>query len=155
MEFVYDLEFHLYLLDCCSRGYLDGIDAMRVRTADKIDMTRIRALDAVLFDENTPIAWENGLTKAGYGLDNRIFAYGHMVEGSIDRIGVQPSCRRMGLGRQILKSLIAAARRQSLPRVYTYIHKDNLSSLRLFLQAEFRPVGSFATKKWWNFERLL
>ncbi len=153
-DFVYDLDWWRYLLDCCSRGYLDGIDAMKVQKVTKSDSLVLAELDLRCFPDLEPFAlWGSGVTKVGYGVQGHILAYGHLIAGCIDRIGVHPDYQRRGLGTQVLKSLVSAARRQHLTRVYTHIERSNASSLLLFLKTEFRTVGRVAGVHWINMER--
>ena len=137
---------------------------MRVRKATKRDLKDIEVLDRALFQEEMPlISWKTGILKAG-GVDHHIVGYscepfwivtyGHMQkDGFIDRIGVRPDSQKQGYGRQILKSLIATARRLGLSRVYTYMDRSNTASLILFLKSEFRTVGRVAGVRWIHMER--
>lgn len=139
-------------LDISPRMWYNGI--MKVRNARKNEQNTVWNLDKTCFEEE--ISWKPGITKVG-GVDCGTFwivAYGHMQDdGFIDRIGVHPGSRHQGYGRQILKSLIATARRRGLPRVYTYVDRANTASLMLFLKSEFRTVGRVAGVRWIQMER--
>lgn len=160
----------MYLLDCCSSGHVGAtypsfgrnlgcVDAMIVKNARKCDYSALSHMDVWCFpDLVTFDGWNAGVTKLIRSCKGGILAYGHLSvdsDGCIDRIGVHPDYRMQGLGKQVLKSLISAARRQGHVRVYTHIHRDNASSLLMFLKAEFRTVGTVGKSTWMTMERLI
>lgn len=106
------------------------------------------------FDQGiTVVAYEGGRAYE----DENVFGYGHMTdEGYIDRICMHPNFQRQGTATRILRSLISHARKQELPRVYTYTSRSNVASIMLFLTADFMPVTTPRRKsEWWYWEIFL
>lgn len=135
----------------------------RLRTARKCDLSSVKDLDIEVFPDLEPYGdFDSGITKVISrrrpltGMEShRIVAFGHLLDGCIDRLGVDATFRRRGLGRKILKSLVSAAKRQGLLRVYTHICRENVASMMLFLRAGFKPVGDMSKDYWINWEKYL
>lgn len=82
-----------------------------------------------------------------------VTAYGGMLvavdEGQITNIAVHPACRRQGLGRAILTSLIRYAKSAHLASITLEVRPSNEAALRLYRHAGFVEVGrrkNFYTK---------
>lgn len=99
-----------------------------------------RALD-VLCRENglgVVIPAEQGETAAR--------AYGGMTvvldEGSITNIAVRPDCRRQGMGRDIVSSLLTLAAERGVTDVYLEVRVSNEAAIALYRSLGFRTVGT-------------
>lgn len=82
-----------------------------------------------------------------------VTAYGGMLvavdEGQITNIAVHPACRRQGLGRTVLTSLIRYAKSAHLASITLEVRPSNEAALRLYRHAGFAEVGrrkNFYTK---------
>lgn len=157
-----DMAHWLFLLDCCSRAYLSEKMKVQYRTVRKFDdklLKQLNILDSECFpdkqDQQCIPNFRTGSTIVARK-GEIMLGYGHLTDyGCIDRIGVRPDNRQQGLGKHILRSLVAAAKRRSFLNVLTYVARENAASLLLFLKSGFRPVGRVVGASWIWFERLL
>ena len=63
------------------------------------------------------------------------------AEGEILTLGVVPTCRRRGVGRALLCTILDRARRQSIPSIVLEVAADNAAARRLYAAAGFVPIG--------------
>ena len=77
----------------------------------------------------------------------RIDAYAGLLaprgagEGDIQTIAVAPSARRLGLGRTLMLSLIAEARRRGAREVFLEVRADNPGAQTLYTALGFTEIG--------------
>lgn len=62
-------------------------------------------------------------------------------EGELLRIGVDPSARRQGLGRQLLSGFLAAQRRAGAHQTFLEVRQDNTPARALYQRLGFAEVG--------------
>jgi ribosomal-protein-alanine N-acetyltransferase len=62
-------------------------------------------------------------------------------EGEILSLGVLPDCRRLGLGRALLRAVIDEAAHRELPSIVLEVADDNAAARRLYASAGFVTVG--------------
>ena len=78
--------------------------------------------------------------------DGAALAYGGMTlvldEGAITNIAVRPDCRRQGLGRAIVLSLIEQARALGVTDIYLEVRVSNEAAIALYRSLGFAVVGT-------------
>ena len=62
-------------------------------------------------------------------------------EGAIANIAVAPDCRRQGVGRALLRALLALAGELDLASVTLEVRESNLPAQALYLGEGFKPLG--------------
>jgi len=62
-------------------------------------------------------------------------------EAEILTLGVAPSCRRMGLGRALLRNAIAVLRASGATRLFLEVEEENEAALQLYRSLGAVPVG--------------
>lgn len=62
-------------------------------------------------------------------------------EAELLTIAVDPACRRRGIGRQLLRLVIACARKRGGHSLFLEVGADNADARRLYDQTGFRAVG--------------
>jgi len=62
-------------------------------------------------------------------------------EGEILSLGVLPDCRRLGIGRALLRAVIDEAARRELPSIVLEVADDNAAARGLYASAGFVAVG--------------
>ena len=62
-------------------------------------------------------------------------------EGDIANLAVDPACRRQGVGRALLRALLAFARQKGLVRITLEVRPSNQPALALYAAEGFLPVG--------------
>lgn len=67
--------------------------------------------------------------------------YRHTVENSVY---VHPACKGAGIGRQLLKALIARASASNLHRMVAFVESGNIVSIHLHESLGFRKAGQFS-----------
>ena len=55
--------------------------------------------------------------------------------------GVDPRCRRSGLGRDLLTAALGEAARRGARQIFLEVGEDNLAGRGLYVALGFRPVG--------------
>ncbi|WP_328492325.1 GNAT family N-acetyltransferase [Streptomyces sp. NBC_00414] len=82
------------------------------------------------------------------------FAYGELWldaaedEVELARIIVAPGARGRGLGRALVRGLLAEARLSGLSEVFMRVHPENAAALRCYRGAGFAPVGAELAEAW-------
>lgn len=62
-------------------------------------------------------------------------------EAELLTLGVAPSCRRMGLGRALLRNAIAVLRASGATRLFLEVEEENEAALQLYRSLGAVPVG--------------
>lgn len=62
-------------------------------------------------------------------------------ECSIDNVAVHPSCRRRGVGSELIKELFCAARNEDCRSAYLEVAEDNVGAIALYGRFGFTSVG--------------
>ena len=62
-------------------------------------------------------------------------------EGEILSLGVLPDCRRLGIGRALLRAVIDEAASRELPSIVLEVANDNAAARGLYARAGFVAVG--------------
>jgi ribosomal-protein-alanine N-acetyltransferase len=81
------------------------------------------------------LAWETDMP-IGFALARDLGA-----ECEILTLGVLPACRRRGVGRALLSTILDRARRQSIPSIVLEVAADNAVARRLYNANGFVAVG--------------
>ncbi len=63
------------------------------------------------------------------------------TECELEDLVVSTTCRRRGLGKQLLKSLIATARQRNIERVLLEVRQSNMSARSLYEKLGFQVSG--------------
>lgn len=113
-------------------------------------LAEIAVLERICFSE----PWSEGslslLTKEpNFGVvvlcGDQVVAYGGMTsvldEGSITNIATHPDHRRQGLGRLIVKVLLAEAKQRGLATVFLEVRESNQPARALYVAEGFSEVG--------------
>jgi ribosomal protein S18 acetylase RimI-like enzyme len=106
--------------------------------------------------EQTVSAWRTDEDVRAYVLveDGRLLAYGELWldaeenEVELARLIVEPARRGEGLGRHLVRGLLAGAVEAGFDDVYMRVHPDNDRALRCYLGAGFVPVEPALAKDW-------
>ncbi|WP_213089287.1 GNAT family N-acetyltransferase [Streptomyces flaveus] len=86
--------------------------------------------------------------------DDRVVGYGELWfdaeedEVELARIIVAPDIRGKGLGRVLVRGLLAQARAAGCPDVFMRVHPDNETALRCYRGAGFVPVDASLAESW-------
>lgn len=81
------------------------------------------------------LAWETDMP-IGFALARDLGA-----ECEILTLGVLPACRRRGVGRALLCTILDRARRQSIPSIVLEVAADNAAARRLYNANGFVAIG--------------
>jgi ribosomal-protein-alanine N-acetyltransferase len=81
------------------------------------------------------VAWQHELP-VGFALARDLGS-----EGEILSLGVLPDCRRLGIGRLLLRAVIDEAARRGLPSIVLEVADDNAAARGLYASAGFVAVG--------------
>jgi len=81
------------------------------------------------------VAWQHELP-GGFALARDLGS-----EGEILSLGVLPDCRRLGIGRLLLRAVIDEAARRGLPSIVLEVADDNAAARGLYASAGFVAVG--------------
>ena len=77
--------------------------------------------------------------------EGRVVAYGGMTsvldEGNITNIATHPDHRRKGLGRQVVRALLAEADARGLATVFLEVRQSNLPARQLYRSEGFSEIG--------------
>ncbi|MGN9815587.1 GNAT family N-acetyltransferase [Streptomyces sp. SD11] len=106
--------------------------------------------------EGTVSAWQREPDVTAYALvENELpLAYGELWldaeedEVELARIIVAPGVRGRGLGRLLVRGLLAEARLTGLAEVCMRVHPENTAALRCYRGAGFEPVDAASTAAW-------
>jgi ribosomal protein S18 acetylase RimI-like enzyme len=69
-------------------------------------------------------------------------------EVELARIVVAPEARGRGLGRALVRGLLAEARLSGMADVFMRVHPDNAAALRCYRGAGFEPVDTGSATAW-------
>ncbi|MFD6285497.1 GNAT family N-acetyltransferase [Streptomyces anthocyanicus] len=106
--------------------------------------------------EGTVMAWQRDPDVTAYVLmeTEPPLAYGELWldaeedEVELARIIVAPGVRGRGLGRRLVRHLLAQARLTGLPEVCMRVHPQNTAALRCYRGAGFEPVDAQSAACW-------
>ncbi|MFJ8934660.1 GNAT family N-acetyltransferase [Streptomyces sp. NPDC102365] len=106
--------------------------------------------------ERTVTAWQREQDVTAYVLlvDEQPVAYGELWpdtekdEVELARIIVAPGARGRGLGRRLVRDLLAEARRTGLSESFMRVHPHNTAALRCYRGAGFEPVDATSAAAW-------
>ncbi|MFE7077168.1 GNAT family N-acetyltransferase [Streptomyces sp. NPDC057620] len=106
--------------------------------------------------QRTVSAWQREPDVTAYALveDERPIAYGElwsdMEEDEVElaRIIVAPGVRGRGLGRMLVRGLLAEALQTGLSEVCMRVHPRNTPALRCYRGAGFEPVDAESAASW-------
>ncbi|KOV91345.1 MULTISPECIES: GNAT family N-acetyltransferase [unclassified Streptomyces] len=106
--------------------------------------------------EQTVAGWQQADDAEAHVLvdGRRVVGYGELWcdaeedEAELARIIVAPGARGAGLGRVLVRGLLARAVRAGFADVYMRVHPDNDRALRCYLGAGFRPVDPGLAESW-------
>ncbi|MGW6013473.1 GNAT family N-acetyltransferase [Streptomyces sp. NPDC055210] len=104
----------------------------------------------------TVSAWQRDPDVTAYALveDERPLAYGELWpdteedEVELARIIVAPGVRGRGLGRRLVRGLLAEARLTGLSEICMRVHPQNTPALRCYRGAGFDPVDAEEAASW-------
>ncbi|WP_221350672.1 GNAT family N-acetyltransferase [Streptomyces beigongshangae] len=106
--------------------------------------------------EETVAAWQHAPDVAARVLSDggRVLGYGELwfdAEGDeveLARIVVAPGARGKGLGRELVRALVAEARLSGLSDVFVRVHPGNAVALRCYRGAGFETVAAASAREW-------
>ncbi len=126
----------------------DNIKLREVRTGDLREIVRIEKLSfpdpwtasqllfEIIHEYSRGIVAEKDGRIVGY-----TFAMVVMDEGHIGNIAVDPSYRRMGIGRRLLRKLLADMEAEGVKKVFLEVRKSNVPAIRLYEDEGFVEIG--------------
>lgn len=110
----------------------------------------VAALEKLCFSEPWSVESLSILTReGGFGVglwsDGKLFAYGGMTtvldEGAVTNIACDPTLRRRGYGRQILRALLREAEERGIVTVFLEVRESNLAAKSLYESEGFVACG--------------
>jgi ribosomal-protein-alanine acetyltransferase len=138
-------------------GTTAGSTAWQLRRAGRDDVSAIMQLETSVFENDawseasmfSEVTGEHGYYLVAYHPETpeRIDAYAGLlaprggIEGDIQTIAVSPYARRRGLGRVLMLSLIAEARRRGVREVFLEVRADNPGAQTLYRDLGFEEIG--------------
>ena len=80
----------------------------------------------------------------GFGYWRRYERPTHRPHADLEKLAVDPSVHRTGVGRRLTERLIDAARQAGIEQLTLDLRADNVSALRLYESVGFREYGRLA-----------
>ena len=123
---------------------------LSVRHLTKEDISAVHKLELLCFSEPwSEKSLELLLSGDNFGvvceLDGQVVAYGGATcvldEGAVTNIAVAPEYRRQGIGRAVVRAMLAEAEKKHVSSVFLEVRVSNEAARRLYLSEGFSECG--------------
>ena len=124
---------------------------IEIRQLQTCDLARVGVIESASYDYPWSAGVFSDCLSVGYycrvlDLQGRLAAYAILSFGAgeahILNLTVCPECRNQGLGRRLLRDLLAHCRRQSLSRIYLEVRPNNDAARVLYESEGFGLIGT-------------
>jgi ribosomal-protein-alanine N-acetyltransferase len=121
----------------------------RIRPATQSDLARIAEIERMVFSDPWPATGFAALlgpfafvaaTAAGSPV-GYVFGYRALDEGEILNLAVSPEYARMGIGTELVKTVLDAFARAGVRQVFLEVRESNAGARAFYERLGFEPVG--------------